>query len=387
MCILLISPILTAYVHGYDTLIYLVVLWVFSFCFLWRTQYVISKWNTWLFDIRSYSDQEILDWNRETYADGDLKAYENMTAPAALELSRSALYDAVHAERSKPFWVKSTRDKTVRNLAKAYPATLFLLKWYSRYMQTNIPLPYPSTWNLQIKIALGSIRNTEKGLRLHDGFIHWRYASRDIACGILYFLVALLDRWIELICGGRLIGLTILKNPGATFAICLGLVYYLFGAVVLGIVAERLYQAVKKSGPDRIQSLRHLGDTAKRDAPRKQKLYWGTLGKFFCFNGWGFAASAAIVWAYIEQDKDIILFLAYTFAYSGLLWFQYNNIYAGPSAVGPLAIAFVIGVVVGFTLHFVSPQLFWNDVICLAAATWTAGLLTFRNAKLGAPQG
>ena len=208
-------------------------------------------------------------------------------------------------------------------------------------MQTSKPLPYTSTWNLQIKVALGVIRNTDKGLRLHNGFIHWRYSSREIACGILYFAVALIDRWTELVCGGKLIGLAIIKESGATISICLGLVYYLFGAVVLEIVTNPLYEAVKNVSFDRIQSVSHLKEVGRNEAIRKQKLYWGTLAKFICFNGFGLAFASAFIWVYIDDRNAIILFFAYTVAYSGLLWFQYNKIYAGSSALGPLCMAFI----------------------------------------------
>ena len=252
-------------------------------------------------------------------------------------------------------------------------------------MQTSKPLPYTSTWNLQINVALGVIRNTDKGLRLHNGFIHWRYASREVACGLLYFAVALIDRWIELVCGGKLIGLAIIQEPGSTISICLGLVYYLFGAVVLEIVTNPLYEAVKSVGLDRIQSVQHLKEIGRKEARRKQKLYWGTLWKFICFNGFGLAFASAFIWVYVNGQNAVILFFAYTFAYSGLLWFQYSKVFAGSSALGPLAIAFVVGVSTGFTLKFTLRELFWSDVIALGAATWTAGFLTFRMASLSAP--
>ena len=117
-----------------------------------------------------------------------------MTAPAAAQVSRTALFNAVSVERKKPFWSKPTNDENVRKLADAYQTTVFLLDWYCQFMQASKPLPYTSTWNLQVNVALNTVRNTDKGLRLHNGFIHWRYASGEIACGIYTFS---LPCWID----------------------------------------------------------------------------------------------------------------------------------------------------------------------------------------------
>ena len=253
-------------------------------------------------------------------------------------------------------------------------------------MQASKPLPYTSTWNLQIKVALNTVRSTDKGLRLHNGFIHWRYAGPEIACGMLYFLVALLDRWIELFCGGRLVGLAIIGDNDSRVAIGLGLVYYLFAAVVLDIQAAPLYEAVKLVSLERIQSAQHLNEVAKMDAKNKQKLYWGTLFKFFCLHVWGLAFCTSFVWVYVEGEKAAIVFLAYTFSYSGLLWFQYNKVFAGSAAVVPLAIAVVVGLAIGMPLRLLRQDIFWNEVLALGIATWTAAFLAFRIVNLGVTQ-
>ena len=305
-----------------------------------------------------------------------------MTAPAAMELSRSTLFAAVCKERAKSWFAKRTSDQNVRKLARAYPATVFLLDWYSRYMQANKPLPYTSTWNLQIKVALNTLRSFDKGLRLHNGFIHWRHGRAEIAYGTLYFLLALLDRWIELFCGGRLIGLIVLDNNKSRVAVGLGLVYYLFGAVALDIKVHPLYDAVQKVSLERLQSAAHLKDVAQQDARNKQKLYWGTLIKFLFIHAWGLAFTTAFFWAYVEGSEATILLLSYLVAYTGLLWFQYNKVFTGPGALRPLVIAVVLGFAVGVPLRLLRPGVFWNDVFALGIADWTAGILTFLEIKL-----
>ena len=385
LCILLISPILSQYISGHDIVIYLSVLWGFAFVLIHRSRQVISKWNTWLLDVPSNSDQEVLNWYINAHCEGDETRIIKMPAPAAMELARSTLFKAVLKERSKSIFVRATTDENVRKLAAAYPTTVFLLDWYSRYMRASKPLPYTSTWNLQVKVALNTLRNFDKGLRLHNGFIHWRHAGTEIACGMLYFFIALLDRWIELFCGGTLIGLQILVDSQSRIAVGLGLVYYLFGAVILDIKASPLYEAVKKVSSERLHSAEHLDFVSKQDARNKKRLYWGTLLEFQLIQIWGLVFSSAYIWACVSGKEATILFFAYIFAYTGLLWFQYSRVFAGTKATKPLVFSLIIGMAVGFPLRLLRSDLFWNDVLALSVATWTAAIFTFLKADVGAP--
>lgn len=386
MCILLLSPIITTYVPGHDIIVYVSVLCGFCVIFILRARYIISRWNTWLLDVPGNTDQEVLDWYLKTHHGGDEKAFANMTAPAAMELSRSTLFEAVSKERAKPWFAKTTSDANVRKLAKAYPTTVLLLDWYSRYMKADKPLPYTSTWNLQTKVALNTLRSFDKGLRLHNGFIHWRHGKAEIANGVLYFLLALLDRWIELICGGRLVGLIVLSNNQSRIAVGLGLVYYLFGAVSLDIKCHPLYDDAKNVSLERLRSAAHLNDVAKQDAYNKQRLYWRTLLQFICIHVWGLAFVTSLFWVYVEDEQATIVLFAYIFAYTGLLWYQYNRVFAGSLTLSPLAFSVALGFAVGLPLRILRPTAFWNDVLALGVATWTCGILTFRTVNLSAPQ-
>jgi hypothetical protein len=79
-----------------------------------------------------------------------------------------------------------------------------------------------------------------------------------------------------------------------------------------------------------------------------------------------------------------LLFLAYATSYCGLLWYQYNKIYCPNGTAGPLALAILVGLTIGLPLRLTHPSLFYNDVVALGAATWLAGILTFRRVDLSA---
>jgi hypothetical protein len=42
------------------------------------------------------------------------------------------------------------------------------------------PIPFSSTWNVQSKVALKTIKELQKGIRFHNGFLHWRQAGDEV---------------------------------------------------------------------------------------------------------------------------------------------------------------------------------------------------------------
>jgi len=304
-----------------------------------------------------------------------------------MQRARAGLHAAVMKERAKPFWANPTSDENVRKLAGAYPTTLFILDWYSGCVGSKLkPLPYSSTWNLQINVAVAALRTSDKGLRLHNAFVHWRFANIEIACGVMYFILALLDRWIELFCKGELVGLLILGESGSRIAIGFSLVYYLFAAFILDFYAVPLYTNINKGCDEKIRSSTHLNEVAQEDARIKRRLYWGTLCKFYGLQLWGLAFCSAMIWTFVKSQEATILFVAYSFSYTGLLWFQYNKIFALSDSVLPLFIAIVVGFSFGLPLRLLGTDYYWKDVLALGVATWTAGTLTFRAVELAAPK-
>src|SRR6202022_3020774 len=66
--------------------------------------------------------------------------------------------------------------------------------------------------------------------------------------------------------------------------------------------------------------------------------------------------------------------------------FHYNKVFAGSAAVVPLAIAVVVGLAIGMPLRLLRQDIFWNEVLALGIATWTAAFLAFRIVNLGVTQ-
>lgn len=65
---LIISPIITIWVDGYDIIIYPCVLFVFVTLLILGTRHVATQWVTWYHNIKTLNDSDVKDWYVQTSA-------------------------------------------------------------------------------------------------------------------------------------------------------------------------------------------------------------------------------------------------------------------------------------------------------------------------------
>jgi hypothetical protein len=311
--ILLISPILTLWVLHHDVLIYLCVMATFLISLLLGARTIISQWSNWYLKIPCITDYDAVKWYEKKKASSDSSpgVLGTTTDLAATPLPRKALLADVLAERNRRPWKKSTTDELVLRLAEGYSATMFLMDWYCKYSRTKMPFPYSPTWNLQCKAAVETLRDIQKGLKLHNAFIHWRNAGDEVWCGILYFIIALLDKWVALVTGASVVGLSDANNATFRLAVGFGLAYYLIGAVCLDGVSQPLWQLANKKIPQPVVSLESLQQAAMNDSKAKRGLYWKNLIKFFCLHLWGLSIMSSLMWSFENSVDATVMFLSY----------------------------------------------------------------------------
>ncbi|QSZ30095.1 hypothetical protein DSL72_004615 [Monilinia vaccinii-corymbosi] len=378
---LFISPITTIFVPGYDIYIYLSVLYVFILLLALGTRYTASKWTTWHQKIESISDKALKEWYIKTHKEGDDHAFDGMTDPAALKISRTAMIEAITKVQSG--FRHKTQDATVKSLADSYDATIFLLQWYSGYSGTPLPMPYSSTWNMQIKVALDTLKQMQTGLRLHNAFIHWRQAGDEVGCSLLYFIVALLDKWNSLLAGGHLLGLSA-QNTKYRMPVGFALAYYLIGAVLLDMNAAKLHTMTAESQNMLIGDVSSIPEAVNAGVKARRYLYWKMLGRYTMFHVWSLAIASTLLWVFDSTKPSTLLFVAYVGAYTGLLFYQYTKIFSGPRSLKPLLVAACVGLPLGQILRHFLPEFEYCDVVALAAATWTAAFLSLYYAGIRA---
>jgi hypothetical protein len=202
------------------------------------------------------------------------------------------------------------------------------------------------------------MQQSQKGIKLHNSFIHWRTAGDEIYCGILYFLVALMDRWVDLVNGGQLVGLSAETNTTLRLSVGFGLAYYLIGAVLLDYKAQHLHTLSEQMSPVSIEDIPQIKKAKANDQRFRRHLYFNTLCRFLGVHVWALALCATLIWIFNGTETGLIMFLAYVGAYTGLLLYQYNKIFSGPHALMPLLAAVVLGFVLGNILMKVMPESF-----------------------------
>ncbi|KAK5080764.1 hypothetical protein LTR05_008469 [Lithohypha guttulata] len=382
MCIpiLFVSPLVTLWV-GHDTLIYLCVLAVFVVALLNGSRKVLSKWSSWYLDIPFVTDKDITNWYTETMEiNVPLESgIDVLTTP----IPRLALMDKVTRELQRPFWVKATSDQLVLKVASGHKSAKFLLSWYCKYSRTEMPFPYSTTWNLQCKAAVDTLQSMQKGLRLHSAFVHWRHSGDEVYCGVLYFVIALMDKWVALFTGGSLVGLSAADSDQFRLAVGFSLAYYLISAIFLDAVAHPLWARANKLDPIRVDSLDMLQEVEREGKVRRRRLYWTKLTKFGFLHAWAMIVSSALMWFFEDNTDATIMYLGYWAAYMGLLFYQFNRIFTGTLALPDLLVASVLGLITGPVMKYYLPWFPYWGVVALGVSTWTAGLLSLRTAKVG----
>ncbi|KAG9248806.1 glycosyltransferase family 4 protein [Calycina marina] len=378
--ILFISPLITIFFPGYDIFVYLIVIYVFLTVLILGLRRTGAKWITWYLTIERVSDQELRKWFVQTQLDGDEDSLKGLTDPGVLKLARAALLQDINKVRSR-FRKVNTTDPIVQKLAQSYEATEFLMEWYSGYSGTPMPIPFSSTWNMQTKVALQTLRQLQTGIRLHNAFIHWRQAGDEVGCSLLYFIVALMDKWNSLLSGGKLLGLTT-QDEGTRMSVGFALAYYLIGSVLLDVNATKLHQLVGRGQNTLIGNVSSISGAVKNEILGRRILYWTMLGRYVLFHVWSLAFSSSLMWVFASSRTSTLMFLSYIGAYSGLLWFQYTKIFAGPRSLKPLVVAVLVGVPLGQLLRHFFPEWAYCDVVGLAAATWTAAFLSLYYARI-----
>ncbi len=386
--ILFISPVLSMFT-GNDMLVYVPVLSAFLVTILLAARNTIGRWSSWHLGIPVVADAEVVQWYRGVTTLGESELART-TDQQLMHLARTALHAAVLRERRRRWWwyyssASAAADPLVARLAKGYESTMFLMRWYTNRTRSRMPLQYGTTWNLMLNTARESMIKMQKGLKLHSAFLHWRTTGLDIWSGLLYFLVALADKWVALFTGASLVGLSAASSETFRLGVGWGLCYYLVGALMLDIVSQPLWSLANEKSKERIASLEGLGTVTAQDAAARRRLYSTNLARFFFLHLWAVAVFAALMWVFQDSRDNTVMFLSYIGAYSGLLFYQYNKIFLGFEGEKPLVVAVVVGFPAGFALHSRLPEFPYSGVISLSAATWTAGVVSLFMAKLGWP--
>jgi hypothetical protein len=137
----------------------------------------------------------------------------------------------------------------------------------------------------------------------------------QIGCSILYFIVALLDKWVALLCGGQILGFGTVGS--SKFAVGFSLAYYLIGAVLLDINAQKLHKLVGEGQNLPIASLDELHESVEKGTRGRRQLYLRMLLRYLFLHAWSLTMASSLLWLLGSSKDSVILFICYVSAYTG----------------------------------------------------------------------
>ncbi|KAF3906253.1 hypothetical protein ABW20_dc0102363 [Dactylellina cionopaga] len=384
MFILAMSPIITTFINGHDIVIYLPICYLFLFHLLYNYRKLCITWATWLDTIVIIDDNKILDWWAEEHAGGNM-----MTIPKDDESARSALLDKARtlllqrvrdADLKKhgiiSRWFPINETPFVKKLVEGYRESVWLLK--KDAFGADIPEPYTPSWHVQLKVSLNTHRLFVRGLKEHSPFQMWRYSKYDIGQNVTVFIIALLDRWVEIAMSANGYVISLYIEFRARYGIAFGLLYFLSGAIALdshiqgcwGLMAEKSKRKLKSSGA--------MHKALSSDIARKRSLYYKALWELLLYLAFLFGVYTMALWLFVYDAEQTILYFGYCYGYSGVLIMQFNRVFTKSIRTYDWAImiAATIGFLTGVILHSI-PMLHrfrFNDSIALATAA-TLGVM------------
>lgn len=138
----------------------------------------------------------------------------------------------------------------------------------------------------------------------------------QVGCSLLYFIVALLDKWNSLLAGGKLLGLSA-QNTKYRMPVGFALAYYLIGAVLLDLNAAKLHTMTAQSQNMLIGDVSSIPDAVNAGVKARRNLYWRMLGRYSLFHVWSLAVSSTLLWVFNSSEASTLLFVAYVGAYTG----------------------------------------------------------------------
>lgn len=381
--ILLISPVLSTFVHGHDFLIYIVVIYIFLFVLYFNYRQLVTEWSQFHTKIKTIDDKQVLAWYRSSFAlDDDFEDFE---------LARQSLEQAVQRARRPNTGFPLSKRAPVADLITQLAPGLEYSRWLLKKdigPGASVPAPYSSAWNNSLKVSLNTYQLFLRGLKEHSAFLQFRYAKNDIGYNSAMFIAALLDRWVSIIMSAAGDGpLNIYRKPGARYGIAFALSYFLMSAVALDYQLQFCWTAVVATSTKRMTDTQALDSVEVNEMARKKSLYWRSLKDLAVIMLFIFGIWTMMLVFWVNDPQELQTYFAYAGAYTCVLWSQFNRVFIKNSTQGflLLSVSIAIGFFTGVVLHLIpaTQNFYFADIIALATCNVIAVLTSFIAADFG----
>lgn len=198
MPLLLISPILSSLLNGYDVGIYLGVGYGFLVLILVQYRMLCHEWMTWLDRIPKFTERDIVKWHKPLFRserqsgsttqvsitsetmEGGSTECESNSATGAVNAFREAVraYQQGTLHQPDRFGSFNRGKDLVHQVSTGLP----FIEWALRSEmaeETQENQPFSAPWFAQVAEVLKKRRQMVQGLKEHSIFMQYRYARLD----------------------------------------------------------------------------------------------------------------------------------------------------------------------------------------------------------------
>jgi len=378
--ILLISPIVSTFFVGSDTLIYLLVIYAFVLALLVTFRNLCHEWTTWYDKVPAIKEKDLFVWYKQRLVQSGSEKTEESASTTALAREALQLEVSRFVEpRWWRFWDRKPQDRFVAKMAIGHKFALWLLD--KEAPGAALPETYTTTWFVQLELALANQKQLVRGLKDHSQFILFRYSKYDIGQNVGLFLAALMDRWVDIVMSAKLPGNDRYTNPRARYSVCFGLLYFLMGAVAVDSVLQRHWAAASSMSATRMASLNNYKQVLSHQNRQRKREMRHAMGEFFTLLLLIFGFCTILEWFLVDDPTNVILYFCYVLGYTGVLLFQFNRPFTKNIRwhVLTIFISSIVAFVVGCILRAVPATVGFRDdfVIALDIAAVPSAIGTF----------
>ncbi|KHN93822.1 Glycosyl transferase, family 1 [Metarhizium album ARSEF 1941] len=364
--LLFISPVLTSVINGHDVAIYLPIACATILLLLYQYRRLCHEWNGWMRNIPNVTEKDMLAWFKSKL--GSIN-YDNEAHPDGFsKMAQEALHDAVtcYARRSgDSSFAEVKNDTFVKHVAAGMPYIDWLFK--KTNPNGNLPDTFSSGWYTQLGGSKKQQEQLSRGLKEHNILMLFRDAKYDLGQNVGLFLIALMDRWVNVIMNNGHPGRSIYTDSRARYAVCLCVLYFLVGVVVLDLTLQKHWAFRFTLSKDKLVDHHHAQRVAHQwERVRHQKLVAALL-ELFTRLLFLFGITTLLLWMLVDNPESILLYYLYVAGYTGVILFQFNRCFT-TNVHGHVFIILgssIVGFIVGCVLHAhpMSAEWLYSDVV------------------------
>ncbi|KAK3938628.1 putative glycosyl transferase [Diplogelasinospora grovesii] len=389
--LLLLSPLISAFINGHDVMIYLAVASCFLCLLLFRYRRLCHEWMTWLDKVPKLGEGDIIAWystkrkveQAEEGSQAFLVGSEDDSPEAIKSAALQAFRDCIGSYRESPFLTRKTTlavDPLVERVGEGLPYTEWLLRKQSQGNEVTELFSIP--WFAQVAQALKNQRQMAQGLKEHNAFILFRHARFDIGQNVGLFLISLIDRWVDTVTSAFSQPISVFTDSTARYAICFAVLYFCVSAMALDALLQKYWQNSNQLSKEKLGSLKDAKTVTRNWESSRRRRYLAALSQLGQGLIFTMGCSTIFVWLLVANGTLIMLYYAYLAGYSAVILTQFNRCFTTnvrchvASTLSSATVGFLAGCVLHGLLPDDSSFLFFANVLALDIAAIMAAMLT-----------